>query len=195
MSARLAIADPPYPPSRSEWVKRRASRWYGNGLAASDRPADRHADAAVWDDPTQHRRLLERLMDEFDGWAIATSSDGLAAYGDLPIGCRLMAWVKPNAQPGSHRILSTWEPVIVFPCVDRRSNRAGRGAIRDVLVADAPRVGFVGAKPAAWTHWILDALCYTIGDEVVDLFPGSGAVTEAVANYQPRLELAEVAGE
>jgi len=143
--------------------------------------ADFHPEAHHWDDPAEHRLLLERLADEYDGWAIATSPDGLAAYGALPAACRIMAWVKPNAQPGAHRLRSMWEPVILYPATGRRSNRGGRGAISDVLTANAPRIGFKGAKPPEWTRWVLDALCYSPEEDVVDdLFSGSGAVAAAV---------------
>jgi hypothetical protein len=180
---RLAIADPPYPPFiGSGGRKNRASRWYGDGQrSVTDRPSDRHPDAADWDDPATHRALLERLADEFDGWAIATSPDGLAAYGTLPAACRVMAWVKPNAQPGSHRLRSTWEPVILYPPRGRRSNRGGIGSISDVLIEPAPRRGFIGAKPEAWTRWVLSALIFDPAtDEVSDLFHGSGAVAAAI---------------
>ena len=184
---RLAIADPPYPPFVGVGgVKSRASRWYGTGQrSATDTPADVHPAADDWNDPSSHRLLLERLAREFDGWAIATSPDGLAAYGSLPVGCRIMAWVKPNGQPGAHRLRSTWEPVIVFPPKGRRSNRGGVGSIADTLTAPAPRAGFIGAKPAVWTRWVLAALGYDpAADEVVDVFPGSGAVSDAVAAFE-----------
>lgn len=53
----------------------------------------------------------------------------------------------------------------------------------DVLDVPAPRGGFVGAKPAAWTRWVLDAIGYEPGtdDEVTDLFHGSGAVAAELA--------------
>lgn len=183
--ARLAIADPPYPPFvGSGGRKNRASRWYGDGQrSTTDRPSDYHADAAEWDDPARHRRLLLELMDGFDGFAIATSPDGLSAYGELPAAVRIMAWIKPNAQPGAHRLRSMWEPVIIFPPVGRRSNRGGVGAMSDVLTAPAPRRGFIGAKPVEWTHWVLAALTAKPGDEVTDLFAGSGAVSDAVESY------------
>lgn len=180
---RLAIADPPYPPFvGSGGVKNRASRWYGTGQRSiTDRPADHHPHAAEWDRPERHRALLERLLAEYDGWAIATSPDGLTAYGTLPLGARVMVWVKPNAMPGSHRLRSTWEPVILYPAAGRRSNRKGAGMVRDVLTAPVPRRGYKGAKPPAWTTWVLSALSYDpTQDTVTDLFPGSGAVQEAI---------------
>lgn len=187
---RLAIADPPYPPLRgSGGRKNRASRWYGDGQrSSSDRPSDVHVAARDWDDPARHRELLERLHDTYDGWAIATSPDGLAAYHPLPVAARILAWVKPNAQPGAHRLLSQWEPVILLPPVGRRSNRGGVGAVPDVLTCPAPRVGFIGAKPPQWTSWVLAALSYDPDtDSVDDVFPGSGLVADALAAYQPGL--------
>jgi hypothetical protein len=180
---RLCIADPPYPPFMGAGgPKNRASRWYGNGQRGrKDRPADRHELAHEWDDPMRHRWLLEELVNSYEGWAIATSPDGIAAYGTLPVECRIMAWVKPNASPGAHRIGSKWEAVIVYPPVRRRSNRGGVGMMSDVLLENAPR-GFIGAKPPAWTRWVLDALSYDPdADTLTDLFHGSGAVAAAAA--------------
>lgn len=181
---KLAIADPPYPQMRGAGgVKQRASRWYGdNPRAASDRPADVHAGAREWDRDETHRALLERLVAEYDGWAIATSPDGIAAYGQLPPEVRVMAWVKPNAQPGAHRLRSCWEPVLVSVPEGRRSNRGGRGQIADTLICPAPRLGFIGAKPPEWTRWVLDAMSHDPATDVVtDLFLGSGSVTAALA--------------
>lgn len=186
---RLVIADPPYPPLiGSGGRKNRASRWYGNGQRSrKDRPSDNHPQAAEWDDPERHRALLADLVRDADGWAIATSPDGLSVYQPLPIGTRIMVWHKPNAQPGAHRILSKWEPVIVCTPKGRRSNRGGAGGIGDVLTCNAPRRGFIGAKPTEWTRWVLAALGFQDGDEVVDLFRGSGAVSEAVRAEQSDL--------
>lgn len=182
---KLVIADPPYPPFvGSGGRKNRASRWYGAGQRSlKDNPADRHPEASDWDNPARHRLLLEELMSTCDGWAIATSVDGISAYGALPVGIRVMAWIKPNAIPGSHRIRSNWEPVILYPPIGRRSNRSGRGSVTDVHIANAPR-GFIGEKPESWTHWVLDALSFEpANDQVIDMFTGSGAVARAVLTY------------
>ncbi|WP_100813046.1 hypothetical protein [Microbacterium lacus] len=205
---RLAIADPPYPPMFSERRDReggplrvtsrsRARRWYGDGpRSTTDSPAaDFHPEAGTWDDLTEHRRLLERLVDEFDGWAIATTPDGLGAYHPLPIAARIMAWHRPTAMPGGGRLMSRWEPVIVLIPEERRG-RAGM-RVSDVLTANPPTAGFVGAKPPEWTRWVLDALGYEPAtDELVDLFPGSGSVAAAAdgmlalagAHHNPREE-------
>lgn len=189
---RLAIADPPYPPIFAErhdaagggsrvTMRSRATRWYGDHARGryDPAPADFHPDAGRWDDLGEHRRLLERLCDEFDGWAIATTPDGLGAYQPLPISARVMAWVRPNGMPGGGRLMSRWEPVIVFVPEERRGRRGGM-LVSDVLVAAAPRIGFAGAKPPEWTRWVLAALGYAPGaDTVADIFPGSGSVAAA----------------
>ncbi len=51
--------------------------------------------------------------------------------------------------------------------------------VPDVLTHSAPRQNFVGTKPPEWTRWVLDMLGYQVGDELVDLFPGSGSVARA----------------
>lgn len=186
---RLAIADPPYPPSIGErrdpsgrvrsYTRTRARRWYGDA-AADNIPADFHPDAGEWDDPGRHAQLLADLMRDFDGWAIATTPDGLRCYHPLPIPARILAWVKPRALPTGHRLTSAWEAVILYPPEGRRGRVRGRPQIRDVLTAPAPAHGFPGAKPAAWTRWILDGLGHDPDvDDLVDLFPGSGAIAAA----------------
>lgn len=49
--------------------------------------------------------------------------------------------------------------------------------------------GVVGAKPEAWTRWVLDLLGAERSDTIDDLFPGSGAVAAAVGVWRttPRL--------
>lgn len=190
---KLAIADPPYPPQLAERRDRpggpirvtsysRARRYYGHGTRPSDEtPADFHPDAAEWDDPARHRQLLEDLRATYDGWAIATTPDGLRCYHPLPIPARIMVWHRPNAQHGNNRIASKWEAVIVYTPEGRRAAR-GPLQIHDVLTASVEYVGFAGHKPAVWTRWVLDALGYDADEDTVDdLFPGSGAVATAAA--------------
>ncbi|RUQ07029.1 hypothetical protein D8M34_06040 [Microbacterium sp. HSID17254] len=203
---KLAIADPPYPPLFSErrdvpggplrvTSRSRSRRWYGDGpRAATDSPiADFHPDAGVWDDITEHRRLIERLVEEFDGFAIATTHDGLDAYRPLPIGAHTAVWHRPTALPGGGRIINRWEPVIVFVPEERRGREGLR--VSDVLTANAPRAGFVGAKPPEWTRWVLDMLGYDPAtDELHDLFPGSGAVAAAADGMLPIPALERTSG-
>lgn len=190
-SARLAIADPPYPPFIGAGGKKtRASRWYGDKQRSrKDRPADNHPEAADWDRPERHRELLEQLLSEYDGFVIATSLDGIAAYGPLPPAAKIAIWHRPNANPGAHRIRTTCEAVIVYPPKGRRSNRGGVGMIPDHLTEPVPRGGFTGQKPPAWVDWCLEMMTYRPGDTVHDLFTGSGQVQnrlDAVTTEQQR---------
>lgn len=188
---RLAIADPPYPPQVSErhdtatgvprlTTRSRARRYYGDGSHDQRRfKADHHDEAGVWDDPSSHRGLLEQLMAEYDGWAIATSLDGLDFYRPLPPGARTMIWRKLTSTRGGGRIALTMEAVIVYPHHTRRGRGPGAaGQVPDFLECEPPSgAKFAGAKPPRWTRWVLDALGYDQEtDTVDDLFPGSGYV-------------------
>lgn len=190
--SRLAIADPPYPPHVTERydladgsarivTRSRARRYYGDGPHGTNRSrADFHPAAGEWDDPARHRALLEQLVDEFDGWAIATTLDGLDCYRPLPPGARTMIWRKLTSTRGSGRISNTLEAVIVFTPPARRGRIDGLGQVPDFLQAEPPKIGFPGAKPEKWTRWVLDALAYNPDeDEILDLFPGSGSVSSA----------------
>lgn len=174
--SRLAIADPPY--------LGRAHRWYGvggRGSGAGRGRADEHPDARVWDDPQSHRALIDRLCAEYDGWAVAAAATSLAVYlAAAPADVRVMIWHRRNAAPSGSRIQESWEPVIVR--VPKLRTARGTGpAMRDVLDAGSPRIGFTGAKPESWTRWVLDALGYDPElDTIDDLFSGSGAVARAV---------------
>lgn len=172
---RLAIADPPY--------LGRADRWYGTGRGSGGgrHRADTHPDAAAWDDPDTHRALVADLVDKYDGWALAASASSLPAIlPACPPGARVMVWVVTNSVPSGSRLAGRWEPVIVQLPAGRVAHGTGL-SVSDVLTVAAPRGGFAGTKPDAWTHWVLDALGYRDGDTVDDLFHGSGAVTAATA--------------
>ncbi len=182
---RLAIADPPYLGVAARWygASREERKTFASRDRLRDRPTgDRRADANAWDDPEKHRRLVARLNDDFDGWAVALRWQSLPAYlGWVPEGTRICVWHKPNGVPSSSRIRTTWEPVLIWVPIGRRLWGEGP-AVTDVLTCNVPPNGFVGAKPAAWTRWVLDVLGYDPHeDTVTDLFPGSGAVSSEIA--------------
>lgn len=181
---RLAIADPPY--------LGRANRWYGDGrgsgrvITSAGRPGrkpDYHPDAAEWDNPARHIQLVHDLARDFDGWAIAgTASSVPVLLSEAPPRTRLAVWVKPNAMPAGARVVNTWEPVVFFVPEGRTRRGPAGTSIRDALVETVKPDGFLGSKPIAWTAWVLGMLGYDpAADQVVDLFPGSGAVAKAVA--------------
>lgn len=197
-AARLAIADPPYPPIRAAHPRNdssRARRWYDKDYRKSGDArfaSDHHPDAGEWDRPERHRALMDQLESEYDGWAIATAHDGIPVYGVLPRGARIAIWHRPNGGVGAARIRNCWEPVIVRPPTHRLSSRLLGGQVPDLLTCPSPRVGFAGAKPPEWTRWVLDLLGYNAStDTVADVFPGSGMVANALA--QGELDFGELA--
>lgn len=96
-----------------------------------------------------------------------------------------MAWVKPFAvfRPNVNPAYA-WEPVIVH---------GGRGytrqdpTVRDWVSANiAMQKGTIGAKPVAFSHWILQVLNVQPGDDLEDVFVGSGGVAAAFDGYLDR---------
>jgi hypothetical protein len=181
--ARLCIADPPYLGC--------AERWYGGGNngfrplvnGARRKAGDVHHQAYIWDDPETHRELVARLCAEYDGWAIAMNPDNLRHYLQwVPSETRVCAWLKPDAVPGGGLISTSWEPVLLLPA--RRGKPARGMQVRDAvsLPVNAGAAKFPGAKPPAWTRWVLDMLGYNPDEDTVDdLFHGSGAVAAEIA--------------
>lgn len=165
---RLAYADPPYP-----------------GLAGYYR------DRPDFGGEVDHAELLSRLQ-AFDGWALSTSARALPAVlaecvaQGLPV--RVACWVR-GVRPHQAAAwpLSGWEPV-VFAGGRQDPSRGSRAdtlthAARPRL-ADPHRV--LGAKPAAFIWWMFELLGALPGDELVDLFPGSGRVGDCWRAYVSR---------
>jgi hypothetical protein len=185
---KLCIADPPY--------LGRAAIWYGDGIGLSQlgsnnggtanvtgfRPADHHPDAHLWDDPATHEALVARIVDEFDGWAIAMAHDNLRTYLHwVPADVRIGIWVK-RIIPSGARVINTWEPVVVRVPEGRRASAGHTQFPRDAMVFRNKDGAFAGAKPPQWTRWVLDMLGYDPEtDTVDDLFHGSGAVAAEIA--------------
>jgi hypothetical protein len=161
---RFAYADPPY--------YRCAVKFYGD-----------HPDAAVYDTIEGHQALVSRLVEEFpDGWALSMGSVDLlrlVPHLTIPEDCRVAAWCKtfasfkPNVNPAY-----TWEPVLF------RGGRTGdrtRLTVKDHLAEPITlQKGLTGAKPGAFNAWVLNLLGYEPGDVLVDLFPGTGGMAEAI---------------
>lgn len=162
---RFAYADPPY-------------------LGCAARYAMHHPDALIWDDPEEHRRLVERLCDEYpDGWALSLHEPSLRTIlGFCPDDVRTAAWVKPFAvfKPNVTRAW-TWEPVIFrggrpIP----RSAATWRDHVEAVSEPITMRRGLTGAKPRAFCEWVLSGLGWQVGDGLDDLFPGTGIMGQVV---------------
>lgn len=150
---RFAYADPPYP-----------------GMAHFY-PENTEVD---------HAELI-RDLGAFDGWALSTASTTLAQVLPLcPIGVRVMAWVKPFAsfKPGVG-VAYAWEPVIVS---GGRPRAREQGTVRDWVSCNITLgKGLVGAKPVGLYRWLLEVLNIQPGDELVDIFPGTGSLEKVRA--------------
>lgn len=162
---RLAYADPPYPGQAGR---------YANGREVN------------------HELLVAHLR-EFDGWALSTSAAALLDVWKLAPEARCAAWLKTYASNGWSRVRWSWEPVLFV--TDRKGLKPGeRSDVWDGLVC-APNAAENlsgnawagvdgkggGSKPYEFVQWVLRLLDYEDGDELVDIFPGSGSVTRHAA--------------
>jgi len=168
---RFAYADPPYLGQ---------SRHYD------------HPDAEKWDHVYAHHDLIAELVVDFpDGWALSCSSPSLRHLLPVcPDDVRVAAWVKPfHAFKKGVRPAYAWEPVLFRG--GRNSNhppplKGGRQTTpKDWFSCNITlRKGLVGAKPPEFCRWILDLLGYEDGDDMHDLFPGTG-IMDVVAGNTP----------
>lgn len=165
---RIAYADPPY--------LGQAKRHY--------------ADESDYTGEVDHRRLIE-LLGWYDGWALSCSSPSLRTLLPMcPEDVRVMAWVKPfcSFKPNVNPAYA-WEPVLVKPA---RSLTRGQDTVRDWVSANITlQRGLSGAKPFGFCMWLFEVLGMEPDDEFTDLFPGTGAVTEALAIWRERKRLAQ----
>jgi hypothetical protein len=155
---RFAYADPPYPG--------KAKRCYGG--------------ESNYAGEVDHAELVAELAAGYpDGWALSTGAYALREVLSLcPEGARVCPWVKPNGVSRQTRGLhNAWEALIV---VGGRQRPPG---VRDWLRAKpAIRGGtLVGRKPLAFCAWLFDCLGMQPGDQLADLYPGTGIVGRAWA--------------
>jgi hypothetical protein len=95
-----------------------------------------------------------------------------------PPDARIAVWHNPRVMPTGSHPRRRWEPVIIYVPKGRRRIIDVKTYVGDVLTVSHGSSSFAGAKPRAWTRWVLDMLGYDQeSDEVVDMFPGSGAVS------------------
>ena len=170
---KAAYADPPY--------LGLSEKFYGH----------LHPNAADYDDPLTHHRLVERLSDEYEAWALSLHTPTLKTIlAFCPDDVRVMAWTRPWApfRPGNKGAHFAWEPVIV---------RGGRPmakrlhGVRDYTNAPMVLGGankYMGKKPRGFCFWLFEVLNLEPEDEFDDLFYGSGAVTEAWNEWRQRLD-------
>ena len=161
-SMRVAYADPPYP-----------------GLARKYYSREQNYEGEV-----DHVALVASLLQDYDGCALSTSAKALRDVLPLfPPSARVCAWTKAiGAAPLTYGPHNTWEPLIVV------SARRLRPGVRDWLRAQPARGGgtLPGRKPIAFCAWLFALLGMLPGDELVDLFPGTGVVGRAWAELSSR---------
>ena len=134
-----------------------------------------------------HRILIGTLVREYpDGWALSCSSPSLHALLPMcPPGIRILAWIKPWAvfRPGLNPAYA-WEPILL---------QGGRKASRETITrhdwvrAGVVQKGFTGAKPEAFFRWLFGCFNAQPGDQLDDLFPGTGVVGRIWERYLAEL--------
>lgn len=158
---RFGYADPPYFGC--------AKKLYGD-----------HPEAYVYDTIEGHRALVERMLDEFpDGWGMSMTSGNLHDLLPLiPRTARVMAWTKPFAifKPNVG-VAYAWEPVVVM---GGRKRTRQQPTVRDWCAVNITlKKGLTGAKPRDFCFWLFSVLNAQPGDELSDIFPGTGGVLDA----------------
>jgi hypothetical protein len=179
---RIAYADPPYP-----------------GMAKKH-----YADHPDYAGEVDHARLVDDLLG-YDGWAISSHVAGTFLIGSLLSergltvneDYRLGVWVKPfAAYKRNVKWAYTWEPLFVKAARPPEPNRIPGIVSRDHIAEGITmKKGLAGAKPERFGWWFFEALGLDPDDEFTDLFPGTGAVTDAHETWkrqiaQSRMELA-----
>ena len=168
---RIAYADPPYP----------------------GQSAKHYADHPDYDGEVDHLQLIRQLR-EYDGWCLHTSSVALPyvlsclSADDYDV--RVMAWVKPFAAfKRNVPVAYAWEPVLVraarTPVV--KSGMVYRDFVSEPITM---KRGLAGAKPDAVCRWLFEVMGCEPEDELHDLFPGTGAVTQAWEAWAGQTRLA-----
>lgn len=148
---RFGYADPPYPGLANLYVEKQE---------------------------VDHAELIARLESEYDGWALHTHVPALTLLLPLcPPDVRVIAWVKPFAvmRPG-RRLQFAWEPILVRPL-----GPPSGGSIFDWYRGVPTTAGrkLKGAKPVDVAMYVFNAGGLRPQDELVDLYPGTGAIGRA----------------
>lgn len=140
-----------------------------------------------------HVALINRLESEFDGWVLhaAATPESMRVLAPLVVktGARWMSWVKGFAAfKRNVSVAYAWEPVIVKAA--RKPVVSKRVVMRDwVECSITLRRGLTGAKPEKVCHWAFEMVGARPDDDLVDLFPGTHAVSEAWATWRERFLL------
>lgn len=162
MNLRAAIADPPYPGQAAKHYRQHPD--YGGEV--------------------DHVELIGRLDSSYDGWVLFTSSVALPHVIRCADQCRvsdfrIMSWVKPFAAFKTNvPVAYAWEPILVKAA--RKPTVSGRMVMRDWLAESITmKRGLAGAKPERLCWWLFEVMGCEPDDSLDDLYPGTGAVTNA----------------
>ena len=139
-----------------------------------------HPEALIWNTEEAHINLIDSLVRDFpDGWAVSISVPSLPLYLAAAPKARVCAWTKPFAiYKPNVGVAYTWEPVLLS---GGRKRTRQQPTIRDHLSENITlKKGLCGAKPLRFNQWILGLLNFQQGDEIVDMFPGTGGMADAV---------------
>lgn len=151
-----------------------------------------------------HHALIEKLFVEYpEGWALSASAPSLrtilniceevAALDEVRVGiwCKSFCAFKKGVRP-----CYAWEPVIFYggrnPSAGFRHDPPAKNGKqttpKDFIVEPITlKKGLVGAKPEKVCHWILQLLNFQQGDELIDLYPGTGIMGKVVENWSETL--------
>lgn len=170
-SLTIAYADPPY--------IGQAKRHYGN--------EDNYAGEV------DHMKLLIDLKHDYpDGWALSCSSPSLQEIlgfcSLIDLHPRIGVWVKTfGAFKKGVRPAYMWEPVLFVggrnpPWYPHPPPLLGgkQTTPKDFVACSITlKKGLTGVKPDDFSNWLFWLMGMQPGDTLVDLYPGSGAVTRA----------------
>ena len=140
-----------------------------------------------------HAELIDQMHHEYDGWVLHAAATAKSMTVLAPLveatGARWMAWVKGFAAfKRNVSVAYAWEPVIVKPA--RKPVVSKRLVMRDWVESPITlRRGLTGAKPEKVCHWAFEMVGARPDDELLDLFPGTGAVMAAWKTWQGKFAL------
>lgn len=140
-----------------------------------------------------HVALVERLEAEFDGYVLHAGAHNTSEAILAPMaerhGWRKGVWVKQFAAfKRNVPVAYAWEPVYIKAA--RKPVVSKRLVMRDwIMCPITMKKGLTGAKPEAVTHWALEMVAARPEDELSDLFPGTGAITEHWRTWRGKFAL------
>jgi hypothetical protein len=124
--------------------------------------------------------LVKSLYEEYDGYILHASSPSIPYLVGLlpPETYRIMAWIKPFAAFKKNvSVAYAWEPVFVKPL--RKPVVKHKVIMRDWYPCSITmKKGLTGAKPPKLIRWAFEMVGLEHNDDLVDLYPGTGIVTE-----------------